>query len=448
MFRQTQGQITRIYSGLLIIFLSLFIVIVYIVLYFTIMKSSERELRILVAKEANLLENYLLENEKNDLHGMQSQDIVFAGVNQAFYYILDSNGELISGNEADSRLRPFLLNMLNKRLAYGKEIFNEKVHVEGHPIGRGKQGEFHHVESDQDFRLMIASYPIYDNGQLIGKLYIGKDIAFAYQLFHWVLVILVVLGVLFFVLAIFISQKMSKKAMIPITRAFIRQREFVADASHELRTPLAVLLSSIDAMEMTIEPEKEEFPGRLLSTMRQEVKRMTNLVSDLLTLARSDSNSIELRTEVFDITPLAEKALESVHPLADGKKISISLDAPVSLMVVGDPDRILQLIYIFLDNAIKYTPKGGAVKLFLSKEGSDYCIAVQDTGIGINKADFERIFERFYRIDKSRTRQIDGHGLGLSIAKWIVENHKGTIKVASEPGKGSTFFIRVPGAAK
>ncbi|MFK9094551.1 sensor histidine kinase [Bacillus salipaludis] len=113
-------------------------------------------------------------------------------------------------------------------------------------------------------------------------------------------------------------------------------------------------------------------------------------------------------------------------------------------MAIGDPERLSQLLYILLDNAIKYTPNGGKVKVFLSKESSDLCMAVQDTGIGIKKEDFTRIFERFYRLDKSRSRQKDGHGLGLSIAKWIVETHNGTIKVASEPGKGSTFFIRVP----
>ncbi len=448
MFSTTQGRLTRIYSGLLILFLILFIVIVYGVLYLTILKSSERELQSLVGQEASFIENYLLENEKKDLKGVENQEIVFAGVNQAFYYVMNSDGEIIMGNEDDSRLRPALLNLLNRRIVNGNELINETLHIEGNTKGRGRPGEFRHPESAQDIRLLIASQSIYSNGKFIGQLYIGKDISFAYQLFNWVLLILVVLGIVFFGLAIFISQKMSKKAMVPITRAFTRQREFVADASHELRTPLTVMLSSIDAMEMTIEPKKEDFTGRLLSNMRQEVKRMTNLVSDLLTLARSDSNTIELRKETFDFRPLAEKALESVSPLAKEKQISTSLYAPNFLKTVGDPERLSQLLYIFLDNAIKYTPNGGEVKLFLTKEGHDLCIAVQDTGIGIKKEDFHRIFERFYRLDKAQTRQIGGHGLGLSIAKWIVETHNGTIKVTSELEKGSTFYVRVPNAAQ
>lgn len=194
-------------------------------------------------------------------------------------------------------------------------------------------------------------------------------------------------------------------------------------------------------MEMTIEPQKEDFVGKMLSNMRQEVKRMTNLVGDLLTLARSDSNKIERRTETFDFRPQGEKAIESVHPLAAAKQITLNLYAPATLSAQGDPQRLSQLLYILLDNAIKYTPQGGEVMLFVAAEGNQLCITVQDTGIGIKQEDFQRIFERFYRSDKSRSRQMGGHGLGLSIAKWIVETHQGTIKVSSEIGKGSIFRI-------
>jgi signal transduction histidine kinase len=447
MFSHTQGRLTRIFSGLLILFLTLFIIMVYMVLYFTTLKSSESELETLAASEASFIESYLLENKKNDLQGVQNQEVVFAGVNQTFYYVINPSGKIILGNETQSRLRPAILTLLNNRIGSEDELFIETLHVEGYSIDKRRPNEFRHDEPDQDIHLMIASQPIYHDGQFIGNIYIGKDITLAYQLFRWVLVIFSILGIVFFGIAVMISSKMSKKAMIPINHAFQKQREFVADASHELRTPLSVLLSSIDAMDMTLEPEEKEFEARLLSNMRQEVKRMTRLVSDLLTLARSDSNTIELRKEIFDFRPLAEKAKDSVGLLANEKKISITLDGPDSLIVVGDPERLSQLLYILLDNAVKYTPNGGKVNLFHSKERKDFCMAVQDTGIGIEKKDFNQIFERFYRLDKSRSRQIGGHGLGLSIAKWIVDTHKGTIKVSSEMGKGSTFFVKIPGIA-
>jgi signal transduction histidine kinase len=443
-FKSTQGRLTRIYSGLLMLFLILFIMIVYTVLYFSILRNQEAELESLVQQEAGFLEEYLATNEKNDFRGIQNQEVVFAGVNQLFYYLVNSNGELIMGNEADPRIRSALLRILNRNGLDNGKILKEKLHVEGTDRGRGKPGEFFQREPQRDITLMIASQSIYDNGRFVGRLFIGKDVSFAYQLFRWLLIILIVIGIVFVGVALFISAAMSKKAMIPISRAFARQREFVADASHELRTPLSVLLSSLDAIDMTIDTKKEEFAGKLLFNMRQEVKRMTNLVSDLLTLARSDSTIIERRTETFDFLPHAEKAMESVQPLADSKQIRLHLDAPASLFAIGDSQRLSQLLYILLDNAIKYTPTNGEVWLTLSREGNVLCMKVKDTGIGIKKEDHNQIFERFYRVDKSRTRQMGGHGLGLSIAKWIVETHEGTINISSEIGKGTEFTIRIP----
>lgn len=443
-FKSTQGRLTRIYSGLLILFLILFIMIVYSVLYFSILRNQETELETLVKQEAGFLEDYLTTNEKSDFRGIENQEVVFAGVNQLFYYVVNSNGELIMGNEADQRLRSAVLNSLNRRVLHDGEILKETLHLEGNVKGRGKPGEFFQREPERDIRLIIASQSIYDNGRFVGKLFIGKDVTFAYQLFHWLLIILLIIGFVFVGVALFISAAMSKKAMIPISRAFTRQREFVGDASHELRTPLSVLLSSLDAIEMTIDTKKEEFAGKLLSNMRKEVKRMTSLVSDLLTLARSDSNIIERRTETFDFLPHAEKAIESVQSLSESKQISLHLEAPDSLIVTGDPQRLSQLLYILLDNAIKYTPNEGEVWLLLSREGQELCIRVKDTGIGIKKEDYHLVFERFYRADKSRSRQMGGHGLGLSIAKWIVETHEGTINISSEIGKGTEFTIRIP----
>jgi signal transduction histidine kinase len=269
-FKSTQGRLTRIYSGLLMLFLILFNVIVYSVLYVVILKNQERELQSLVKQEAGFIENYLSKNEQNSLNGMGNQEVVFAGVNQFFYYVVNPNGEIIMGNEENHRLRPYLLDLVNNRMQGDQQIQKKTLNIEGIPKGRGNQGEFHSPEAGQDVRLMIASQRIYNNGQFVGQLYVGKDISFAYRLFHSLLMILVVIGVIFFGVALYISVVMSKRAMIPISGAFSRQREFVADASHELRTPLSVLLSSIDAMEMTIESQKEDFVGKMLANMRQE----------------------------------------------------------------------------------------------------------------------------------------------------------------------------------
>ncbi|WP_246145594.1 sensor histidine kinase [Bacillus rubiinfantis] len=435
---------TRIYSGVLMLFLALFIIIVNIVLHVTIIKSQERELNTLVSQEAAFLEKYLHDNNKSDFQGMINQEVVFAGVNQAFYYVVDTNGKILIGNEEDPRLRSAIASQLNKQSQDEIGIHVEKLQLLEEHNGRGNSKVFHHPSKSSELHVMIASHYINYQGKTIGKLYIGKDISLSYQLFKWVLIILIILGFVFFGFAILMSQKMSKKAMVPINKAFVRQQEFTADASHELRTPLSVLLSSIDAIEMTITPQKEDFSGRLLANMRQEVKRMARLVNDLLTLARSDSNTLELRQEKVDVSALTETILESLQPLAAKKQLNIESTVPPSLAVIGDSQRLSQLLYILLDNAIKYTPVGGSVKLTLSSRGSNLYMAVQDTGIGIRKEDYTRIFERFYRADKARTRTINGHGLGLAIAKWIVNAHQGTIQIESELGKGSTFEVIMP----
>jgi signal transduction histidine kinase len=182
--------------------------------------------------------------------------------------------------------------------------------------------------------------------------------------------------------------------------------------------------------------------------MKDEVRRMTRLVGDLLTLARSDSESPQLQYEGFDLIPPVEQLVRSTKTLAQAKEIELHLSTPRTIMVPGDQERVKQLLYILLDNAIKYTPNKGEVRLtlFVELQGKQpsLCIMVQDTGIGIPIEEQNHIFDRFYRVDKVRSRQIGGHGLGLAIAKWIVEAHQGTIQVSSTPGKGSTFTVRIP----
>ncbi|MDQ0154420.1 sensor histidine kinase [Robertmurraya andreesenii] len=447
LFENTQFRLTLLYSGMLMLFLLLFIAIVYIILYATIFKDQERELEVSVKQEAKNIEQYLgYQNHKGRLR-FRNQESIVKDVDQFFYYVVDQSGELVLGDELIPDLRTELLTAISNWNPSKNEILQKTFQVEFSERGlngKGRNHEFHPVQKTETIRLMIASQPISYRGEAIGMLYIGKEISFAYQVFKWLPTILLGIAILFSLVALVISYYMSKKAMVPITRAFTRQREFVADASHELRTPLSVMLSSINAMEMTLDLEKEDYSHKLLFNMKNEVKRMTGLVGDLLTLARSDSGTIELVNEWFDFRTIAEEVVESVRALAEFKQIKLHFDAPDVLMVNGDSQKLTQLLYILLDNAIKYTPNRGEAQLSLSVKGKELLIFMKDSGIGINQDDYGRIFERFYRADKARTRQDGGHGLGLAIAKWIVEIHKGTIQVFSEVGKGSTFIISIP----
>ncbi|MED4534710.1 sensor histidine kinase [Metabacillus fastidiosus] len=446
-FESTQFRLTLLYSGLLMLFLVVFIAVVYTILYATIFKDQERELKSSVSQEARNIENYLKYQDHEGHLDFRNQESLVKDVDQFFYYVVNLSGEVVLGDERIPELRPKILTTISNSEPGRNKILQENFQVEfskKRENDRDRRDEFRPAQRTDTIRLIIAGQPIYYDGKVIGMLYIGKEISLAYQVFRWLLIILIVLAVLFSGVALIISYYMSKKAMVPITRAFSRQQEFTADASHELRTPLSIMLSSINALEMTLDLKKEDYSNKLLFNMKNEVKRMTGLVSDLLTLARSDSGIVEHVTESFDFCQVAEEVIESVRSIAESKQIKLYFDAPKTLFINGDSQRLTQLLYILLDNAIKYTGNGGEAQLSLSLEEKNLLITMTDTGVGISSEDHEHIFERFYRVDKARTRQVGGHGLGLPIAKWIVESHKGTIQVSSEKDKGSTFFIKIP----
>ncbi|WP_409295511.1 ATP-binding protein [Peribacillus sp. SCS-26] len=447
-FKSTQNRLTLSYSGLLMLFLVLFIVIVFAILYFVILNDQERELESLAGEEARAIKEYLKQDGRPGFMGNSAPEIVFAGADQFFYYVISPDGEVVTGSEAIPPLREELLGLINEGAPGHGGIRREKLNIEKARFmgrdGRRDGREIHVPAMRDEVHLMIAGKPLIFKGQEVGTLYVGKDVSFAYDLFKWLFAVFTGIALIFVGLAVYISFLMSKKAMVPISKAFNRQRSFVADASHELRTPLSVMLSSINAMEMTMQPEEDGFSRKLLVGMKDEVKRMTVLVGDLLTLARSDSDQPELNRETFDFKVRAQKAVESVGSLAAAKEISLKMEAPDSVPAEGDPERLTQLLIILLDNAIKYTGIGGRVDIKLTSGSEGLCMQVQDNGIGIQPGEHKLIFERFYRSDKSRTRKMGSHGLGLAIAKWIVDSHGGNIEVESEAGTGSTFTVRIP----
>lgn len=443
---------TFLYSGLIMTFLILFVVVVYSILYIGTMKIQEDKLESIAENKKNIVENYLTQQKgEKKLNDIQTHELTQKDADQFFYYIEDSEKNLIIADEVNIQLRPQILKLLQKWNPRKVDTHQEKLNITYSELKINQDRDnvtLGRSQKSREVRLMIAGHPIFYENQYIGMLYIGKDISFAYQLFHWLLVVLIILVVLFFGITVFISHLMSKRSMLPITNSFEKQRQFVADASHELRTPLSVMLSSLDAIEMTIDTQKNNFTQKLLHNMRNEVKRMTKLVSDLLTLARSDSNKLEQTFKTFNFRPSVQQVVDSTRIFAKEKNIDIHLEASESIIVQGDLEKLTQLLYILLDNGIKYTPPGGDIYLQLLidlyVQRPTLFIKVRDTGIGIKQEDYHLIFNRFYRSDKSRNRQTGGNGLGLAIAKLIVEAHSGTIEVSSQLNQGSTFTIRIP----
>jgi heavy metal sensor kinase len=223
--------------------------------------------------------------------------------------------------------------------------------------------------------------------------------------------------------------------------AFERQARFTADASHELRTPLAILRSHAElALSRPRTPDEYR---ETVETCLGATRRMTALVEGLLTLARADAGKLELRRQPVDLRHVVEEGVALFEPLAEGRGVSLAASlAPAN--VTGDPDRLGQVLTNLLSNAVQYNRPGGAVRVELGVAAAEAVLSVSDTGCGIPEGDRPHIFERFYRVDKARSRASGGNGLGLAICKSIVEAHGGTIGFETKPGQGSTFWVRLP----
>jgi signal transduction histidine kinase len=225
-----------------------------------------------------------------------------------------------------------------------------------------------------------------------------------------------------------------------IDAAYQTQKRFVSDASHELRAPLTALQGNLELLKrkpIIPEAEREE----ILTEIECEANRMTRLVADLLVLARADAG-VALKRCPVDLDATLLEAFREARYLAQGQ--SLTLDPFVPAIVEGDEDRLKQLLLGLLDNALKYTPVPGQVTVGLIPKGSEVEVIVSDTGVGISTKDLPHVFERFYRADPARGRDPGGTGLGLSIAHWIVEQHKGEIRIESELNKGTTVRVRLP----
>ena len=226
-----------------------------------------------------------------------------------------------------------------------------------------------------------------------------------------------------------------------LDEAFRRQREFTADASHELRTPLTIIKGQID---VSLQREREpEVYRQVLSTVNEEVDRLIRLAGSLLTLTRADAGQIPLTLKPVSVSDLVAGTLEQVRPLASQREIELQLLADTDVTIRADEDLLLQLLLNLLDNAIKYTPAGGQVTAGWSLDGDQVALWVRDTGPGIPEEHLSHLFDRFYRVDKSRSRAEGGVGLGLAISRWIAEAHAGSLSVESEQGAGSTFTVRL-----
>lgn len=228
-----------------------------------------------------------------------------------------------------------------------------------------------------------------------------------------------------------------------LDQSFTRQRRFVADASHELRTPVAVIRSMTDLAQLQhLSPQDYD---KVLQDINAETERLGHLISDLLALARADEGQANLEHEPVRLDLLAHAVVANAEPLALEHHVTVHVDAPNPVTVIGDEARLIQATINLLDNAIIYNKAEGQVTLSVAAKGQQAYLTVSDTGIGIAPEHIPHLFERFYRVDSARTRtEGNSSGLGLAIVDWVVRAHNGSISVESQPGKGSTFTVTLP----
>jgi signal transduction histidine kinase len=350
-------------------------------------------------------------------------------ISNVFYFILDTRGKVLANpRQISSRELP-ALNSLN-RVVKGESFFQD-------------------LKIEKGISVRLYSVPLRgENGQVAGVLQVGEDMTIHQEQLANVLLISALIGVIGTGLALVAAFFLTNQALVPVRLSMQRQRDFVADASHELRTPLTLIQANTEVIlrnkNKTI-GEKAE----LLEDIHQETQYLTRLLADLLTLARADSNTLDYKLEPVDLRRLAGDTARQIKPLVEAKGLKLKVILPENnreIWLLADPLRLKQLLVILLDNAIKYT-NTGQVQLTIS-QGSEQAvvITVQDTGIGIAQDKLKVIFDRFYRVDKARSRSggESGFGLGLAIARWIIDVHKGNVQVKSQPGQGSTFTVTLP----
>lgn len=285
----------------------------------------------------------------------------------------------------------------------------------------------------------------WENGQIQARLYTFLNLEDYYDMAVDGMYFLFLLCAVCIMLAAGGGYYMAAKNIKPLEILFAREHELAADASHELRTPLTVLSLGVESLQNDDESKLSGFAQEVLRDMQHETKYMSRLIEALLTLARGDEENTPLARAKVDLTEVAVKVCNKMRPLAAKKGLGLEYaagDAP-QVFILGDKNKMEQLLIIFIDNAIKYS-ESGTITVTVDADSMHAVIKVMDEGIGISESDAQKIFERFYRVDKARSRAAGGFGLGLNIARIIVVRHGGTVSVKPRSPHGSIFTVRLP----
>lgn len=290
------------------------------------------------------------------------------------------------------------------------------------------------VSSAAGQQYLVYSQPVLRHGKVLGLVQTGISAQQYTRNLDALLRILLLVGGVGLLVSTGISALVVRRALQPIRFALRRQRDFVADAAHEFRTPLTVIRSTAEiALQTDNAAEQHEPWDRILVQSRH----LTRMITDLSLLARADAGMLLLDRHPLNLCHLIQQTVADLEPLAADRSLRLTVHPCVETQMVGDPDRLCQLLIILLDNALKYTPAGGAITVTLNAARHHLKLQVRDTGPGIAPQDLPHLFDRFYRADHSSG--IDSAGLGLAIGQSIAEAHGGRLSAANAPDGGAVF---------
>jgi two-component system sensor histidine kinase CiaH len=305
----------------------------------------------------------------------------------------------------------------------------------------------YHVATDElarslhrEMQTIYNQFPVFDNSPLLRSSPDYNEGA------HRILLRLIGFNLIVLVGAGVASYWLARRTLEPIEEAHEQQKRFTADVSHELRTPLTAIRMESEVALMNKQASHDELRQTLTSNL-EEVTKLEALINNLLRLSRLEADELQQSFTTLQIKTLAEKASAQVQPLAAERHITISNEI-LTGKVSGDEESLMQLLVILLDNAIKYSPHDSVVSMSANSKNDQITLKITDQGIGIEPAQLEHVFDRFYRADDSRAKanSTEGFGLGLSIAKMIADLHHGTIELTSRVGQGTTASISLPKA--
>jgi signal transduction histidine kinase len=418
MFRGALARLAAQYFVLLVLILGCFDLIVYVTVSQALQTKADNDLTHAVTQATKEVV------VTGDTVSVNAQGLLDPSVADTFVRVLD-----IKGNEV-SQPQPAL-----------KKLFNNPV-LSG-PIAGAKVGQSADTAVSSGLVLyMVDTSSILNpkSHKVLGVLQVAQPVSWVGDALSGLVRQLVLASAIGIVLGALASLLMASRSLRPISRAFQRQREFVADASHELRTPLTLIRTNVEAWLRRSNGTTRTYAKSIV----EEVEQLNRIVGDLTTLALADARQLPLDARPMELNEVVRGLIGQATPLAEERGVQLRPDLNGGVRVDADLVRVRQLLLILIDNALSHTAAGGEVSVGVLRENGRAHVTVTDTGEGIPAADLPHIFERFYRADKARTRENGGSGLGLAIAKWIVAAHKGEIEVKSREGKGTEVDVSLP----